>query len=144
MQSTLHRMEEAEARRRLAGSRTARLATVGADGRPHIVPIVFALDGETIYFAVDSKPKKTTNLKRLKNIAVNPSVSVLADHYEEEWTNLWWVRADGIARIVTDDSEASLAIDSLARRYPQYVTQRPDGPVVAIHIDRLTGWSGAG
>ncbi len=143
MQSTLHRVEEADARRRLAGSRTARLATVDADGRPHIVPIVFALDGETIYFAVDAKPKMTTNLKRLKNIAANPAVSVLADHYEDDWTKLWWVRADGIARVVTDDSEASRAIDALAKRYPQYVIQRPGGQVVAIHIERLKGWSGA-
>jgi PPOX class probable F420-dependent enzyme len=143
MQSTLHRVEEADAKRRLAGSRSARLATVSDDGRPHIVPIVFALDGDTLYFAVDSKPKQTTNLKRLRNIAANPAVSVLADHYEDDWTKLWWVRADGTARIVTDDSEASRAIDLLTRRYRQYVAQRPSGPVVAIHIDRLSGWTGS-
>jgi PPOX class probable F420-dependent enzyme len=135
-------MEEAEARRRFAGSRTARLATVGADGRPHVVPIVFAFDGATIYFAVDAKPKKTTSLKRLQNIAANPAVSVLADHYEDDWTKLWWVRADGTARVLTDESEAMRAIDLLARRYRQYVSQRPGGPVVAIHIDRLSGWTG--
>jgi PPOX class probable F420-dependent enzyme len=147
MQSTLHRvqerMEEVEARRRFAGSRAARLATVSVDGRPHIVPIVFALDGDTLYFAVDAKPKRTPNLQRLKNIAANPAVSVLADHYEDDWTKLWWVRADGTARVVTDDSEATRAIDLLASRYDQYMSQRPGGPVVAMHIDRLTGWSGA-
>jgi PPOX class probable F420-dependent enzyme len=137
------RMKHDEARRRFAGSRAARLATVSDDGRPHVVPIVFALDGDTLYFAVDSKPKRTTNLKRLKNIAANPEVSVLADHYEDDWTKLWWVRADGTARVVTDDSEASRAIDLLASRYEQYVSQRPGGPVVAIHIDRLAGWTGA-
>jgi PPOX class probable F420-dependent enzyme len=136
-------MEEDDARRRLAGSRAARMATVSDDGRPHVVPIVFALDGDTLFFAVDAKPKRTTNLTRLKNIAANPAVSVLADHYEDDWTKLWWVRADGTARVVTDDSEASRAIDLLTSRYQQYVTQRPGGPVVAIHIDRLTGWTGA-
>ncbi len=147
MQSTLHRMEgrmeQDEARRRFAGSRSARLATVSADGRPHVVPIVFALDGDTLYFAVDSKPKRTTHLQRLKNIAANPAVSVLADHYDDDWTRLWWVRADGTARVVTDESEANRAIDLLASRYDQYSSQRPGGPVVAIHVDRLTGWSGA-
>jgi PPOX class probable F420-dependent enzyme len=107
-----------------------------------MVPIVFALDGDTLYFAVDAKPKRMTNLKRLKNIAANPAVSVLTDHYEDDWTRLWWVRADGTARVITDDAEARFAIDLLASRYPQYVAQRPGGPVVAIHIERVTGWSG--
>jgi PPOX class probable F420-dependent enzyme len=142
MQSTLHRVEEVEALRRLARSKVAHLATVSAEGRPHIVPIVFALDGETLYFAVDAKPKKTTNLARLKNIAANPAVSVLVDHYEDDWTSLWWVRADGTAHIVTGAAEAEHAIDLLAERYQQYVTKRPGGPVVAIHIGRVTGWTG--
>jgi PPOX class probable F420-dependent enzyme len=142
MQSTLHRMEEAEARRRLAGSKVAHLATLSAEGRPHVVPIVFALEGDTLYFAIDSKPKKTTRLARLKNIAANPAVAVLADHYEDDWKKLWWVRADGTARVVTDDMEAQRAIDFLAQRYEQHATDRPGGPVVAIHIDRLTGWTG--
>jgi PPOX class probable F420-dependent enzyme len=134
-------MEAAEARRRLAGSKVAHLATVSAEGRPHIVPIVFALDGDTLYFAVDGKPKKTARLARLKNIAANPAVSVLVDHYEDDWTSLWWVRADGTAHVVTGAADAERAIDLLAKRYQQYVTERPGGPVVAIHIDRLTGWS---
>jgi PPOX class probable F420-dependent enzyme len=134
-------MEAAEARRRIADSRVARLATVGDDGRPHIVPIVFVLDGDKLYFAVDAKPKRTANLKRLKNIAANASVSVLVDHYEEDWTRLWWVRADGTARIVTDDTETHRAIELLTRRYPRYREARPPGPVVAIHIHRMSGWS---
>ena len=136
-------MEEAEARRRLAGSRVAHLATVSADGRPHIVPIVFALDGDTLYFAVDAKPKKTTRLARLKNIEANPTVSVLVDHYEDDWTRLWWVHVDGTAHVITDDAEAQRAIGRLAKRYEQHATDRPGGPVVAIHIDRVTGWTGA-
>jgi len=142
MQSTLHRVEEAEARRRLAGSKVAHLATVSAEGRPHVVPIVFALEGDTLYFAVDYKPKKTTRLARLKNIAANPAVSVLVDHYEDDWTKLWWVRADGAARVVTDDTEAQRALDLLAKRYAQHAAERPGGPVVAIQIDRVTGWTG--
>jgi len=136
-------VESHEAKQRLAGSKVARLATVSGDGRPHIVPFVFALDGDTLYFAVDAKPKKTANLKRLKNIAANPAVSVLADHYEDDWTRLWWVRADGTARVITDMAEARHATDLLVNRYSQYRVNRPEGAVVAIHIVRLTGWSGS-
>ena len=127
---------------RLAGSTVARLATVGKNGQPHIVPIVFALDIDRVYFAVDAKPKKTTNLQRLKNIASNPAVSVLADHYEDDWSRLWWVRADGTARVVTDSTEAERAIDLLAKKYEQHRRARPPGTVVAIHLDRVTGWTG--
>jgi PPOX class probable F420-dependent enzyme len=136
-------VERAEAITRLAGSPVARLATVGGDGRPHLVPIVFAIDEDTIYFAVDAKPKKTTELKRLENIAANPAVCVLVDHYEDDWKKLWWVRADGTARVVTERAEAEHATDLLANRYAQYRNTRPAGPVVAIHIDRLTGWTGS-
>ncbi|MDQ2923605.1 MAG: TIGR03668 family PPOX class F420-dependent oxidoreductase [Candidatus Dormibacteraeota bacterium] len=137
-------MEQKEAMQRLAGSAVARLATVDEHGKPHVVPIVLAVAGHTLYFAVDPKPKKTLDLKRLKNINANPAVAVLADHYEDDWTKLWWVRADGTARVVTDSAEAARATDLLASRYSQYRDARPPGPVVAIHIDRLTGWNGAG
>jgi PPOX class probable F420-dependent enzyme len=134
-------VESHQARERLAASLVARLATVGNDGKPHIVPMVFALDGDTIYFAVDAKPKQSTNLQRLRNIAANPKVSVLVDHYEDDWTKLWWVRADGTAHVVTDPANARRATDLLVAKYAQYRTARPEGPVVAIHIDRITGWS---
>jgi PPOX class probable F420-dependent enzyme len=136
-------MNSEDAMQRLAASKVAHLATVGEDGQPHIVPFAFALDGNTLYFAVDAKPKTTTNLKRLRNITANPAVSVLVDHYEDDWSKLWWVRADGTARVVADPAEAERATDLLANRYAQYRTARPPGPVVAIHIDRVTGWSGA-
>jgi PPOX class probable F420-dependent enzyme len=136
-------LNEKDAMRRLAQSKVAHLATVGEDGRPHLAPFVFALDRDTVYFAVDAKPKTTPNLKRLRNIAANPAVSVLVDHYEDDWSKLWWVRADGTARLVADPAEAERAIELLANRYAQYKAARPHGPVVAIHIDRLTGWSGA-
>jgi PPOX class probable F420-dependent enzyme len=130
-----------EARQHLAASTVARLATLGEDGKPHIVPMVFALEGDIVYFAVDAKPKKSTNLKRLRNIAANPAVSVLADHYEDDWTKLWWVRADGTAHVINDMADARRAADLLVTKYAQYRSARPEGPVVAVHIDRITGWS---
>jgi PPOX class probable F420-dependent enzyme len=114
-----------------------RLATVTSDGSPHIVPIVFALEGDVIYTAVDAKPKSTTSLRRLDNIAANPTVAVLADHYADDWARLWWVRADGRAH-VTDDVDQPIRL--LAERYPQYRAEPPPGPVIAIEVQRWTGW----
>lgn len=132
-------------RRRLGQARVAHLATVGPGGRPHLVPITFALEGDRIFFAVDAKPKRTAHLQRLRNIAANPSVSVLADHYDDDdWGSLWWVRADGRAAVLGAGAEADLAIHLLANRYSQYRQARPPGPVVAISIDRITGWEAAG
>jgi PPOX class probable F420-dependent enzyme len=136
-------MEATEAQRRFGEARVARLATVGIDGRPHIVPITFALDGGVLYFAVDAKPKRTTNLKRLRNIAANPAVSILADHYEDDWGKLWWVRVEGRARVITNGADAERAIDLLASRYEQYRRSRPAGPVVAATIERWSSWSGS-
>jgi PPOX class probable F420-dependent enzyme len=134
-------MDTTEMWRRVAAARVARLATADADGRPHIVAISFVLDDQTLYFAVDAKPKRTTNLKRLRNIATNPAVSILMDHYEEEWKSLWWVRLDGTARVVTEEAEGERALDLLAQRYVQYRAARPAGPVVAVSIERMTGWA---
>ena len=135
-------MTEAEARRRFATAEVARLATVGPDGRPHVVPIVFAVAGDTIYSAVDHKPKRTTALKRLANVVENPSVAVLADHYERDWRRLWWVRADGTGRVLEPgDEEARSAVALLADRYPQYRERPPAGPVLAVDVKRWTGWS---
>lgn len=117
----------------------ARLATVGADGTPHLVPIVFAVAGDLIYSSVDAKPKRTRKLKRLANIALNPRVSVLADHYEDDWSRLWWVRADGVARVL---DESLAAVRALADRYEQYRSAPPAGPFVEITVDRWTAWSG--
>ena len=134
-------MDAREMRSRVAAARVARFASVDADRRPHIVPITFALEGEVLYFAVDAKPKRTTNLKCLRNIAANPAVSILIDHYEDEWEGLWWVRLDGTARVVTAPDESNQALDLLAQRYPQYLAIRPAGPVVAVAIESMTGWS---
>jgi PPOX class probable F420-dependent enzyme len=131
----------AEMNRPLDASVVARLATVNADGRPHIVPISFALDVQVLYFAVDAKPKMSTDLKRLRNIAANPAVAVLVDHYEDDWDKLWWIRLDGSAGIVTDHDEIERALDLLESRYEQYRANRPGGPVVAVSIERRSGWS---
>ena len=136
-------MDARTLRERLSEARVARLATADPAGKPHIVPITFAVEGDTIYFAVDAKPKRTTDLKRLRNIAANPAVSVLIDHYEDDWSRLWWVRIDGAARIIGDGDEADRAIDLLVSRYPQYALARPAGPAVAISIDQISEWSGA-
>lgn len=134
-----------EARRRFGAAAVARLASVDAAGVPHLVPITFAVLGETIYSAVDRKPKRTRALRRLANIAANPRVAVLADHYEDDWERLWWVRADGSARVLDAASaEAREALGALAARYERYRAQAPPGPVVAIDVERWTGWSADG
>ena len=127
-----------QARELFAAARVARLATVSPDGRPHLVPIVFAIDGDVIYTVVDAKPKRTTALQRLANIAANPAVSVLVDEYREDWTQLWWVRADGTARVLADPTDA---ISLLATRYPQYRATPPPGPAVAITVVAWSGWA---
>jgi PPOX class probable F420-dependent enzyme len=134
------KLDTDEARHRFVESRVARLATVSADGRPHIVPIVFVVDGQVLFSAVDAKPKSTRALQRLANIATNPQVAVLADRYAEEWTQLWWARADGLGRL-TSGAEATAALGMLVARYPQYQVQPPPGPVLAVDITRWSGWS---
>jgi PPOX class probable F420-dependent enzyme len=131
-----------DARALLDTARVARLATVGEGGQPHLVPVTFAVDGDLIYIAIDHKPKTTTNLKRLHNISHNPRVSLLADHYEEDWSRLWWVRVDGQASVhgsVASDGKGPL--DLLAHKYDQYVEHRPDGPVISIEVTRWTAWA---
>src|SRR5215831_8643736 len=129
------------ARRRFAGARVAVLATVSRDGRPHLVPVTFAVAGDVIYTAVDAKPKSTRDLRRLSNIRHDPRGSVLADRYDVDWAALWWVRADGAAAIIDDPAEMTGPLRLLARRYRQYQASPPAGPVIAIAVTRWTGWS---
>jgi PPOX class probable F420-dependent enzyme len=138
-------MTAEEARRRFAEARVARLATADAEGRPHVVPIAFAVAGDTVYHAVDAKPKRTTRLRRLANAAANPRVALLADHYDDaDWEALWWVRGDGRARVLdTAAEEAVGAVDLLVERYAQYRDARPAGPVIAVDVARWSGWSAA-
>ncbi|MCC5577715.1 TIGR03668 family PPOX class F420-dependent oxidoreductase [Microtetraspora sp. AC03309] len=130
-----------DARRLLGGARVARLATVSGAGVPHLVPITFALDGDTIVTAVDHKPKTTTNLRRIRDIRENPNVCVLADHYADNWDELWWVRADGYATIAEDDAERAPALASLAGKYAQYRDRPPAGPVIMIQVTAWNSWS---
>ncbi|HZC72649.1 MAG TPA: TIGR03668 family PPOX class F420-dependent oxidoreductase [Jatrophihabitans sp.] len=134
------RLDTGNARAKFAAARVARLATASADARPHLVPIVFALADDLLYTAVDAKPKTTTSLRRLANIAANPAVAVLVDHYDDDWTQLWWARADGTARVVEGD-EAAVAVQLLTARYPVYKAQPPPGPVLAIDVTHWSGWS---
>jgi PPOX class probable F420-dependent enzyme len=161
-------MSPAEARRRFAAARVARLATADAAGRPHLVPVVFAVDGDRVYSVVDAKPKRTTALRRLANVAENPAVALLVDHYDDaEWGALWWVRAEGRGRVLEPEAgeavgaagvagagvaaayeageaagdeagEAARAVQLLRERYPQ---QHAVGAVLAVDVQRWTGWS---
>ena len=137
------RLAAAEARQRFEAAAVARLATVGPAGRPHLVPVTFAVEGDIIYTAVDAKPKRGPRLQRLRNIAVNPHVALLADHYDPDWDRLWWVRADGLATIQEQPSAVSGLPGLLAGRYPQYREQPPTGPVIRVAVRRWTGWSAA-
>ena len=129
-------------RARFDSARVARLATVDARNRPHLVPVCFALDGDTIVSAVDAKPKTTTALRRLANVRVNPAVSLLVDHYDDDWSRLWWARADGDARVVDAGTPAHhRAIALLVARYTQYRDALPRGPVIAVAVRSWRGWS---
>lgn len=136
-------MSPEEARARFAAARVARLATADATGRPHLVPIAFAVAGDTIYSTVDAKRKRSRTLRRLTNVRVNPAVSLLVDHWDEEdWDRLWWVRADGRGRVLgPDDTEALRAVELLRERYPR---QQADGEMLAVAVERWTGWTAAG
>ncbi len=140
-------MQQDEARRRFAAARVARLATADATGRPHLVPVTFAVgdgDGEEIYSAIDTKPKTSRRLKRLANIEANPAVTLLVDHYAEDWAALWWVRADGRARVEHEGPAARRAVEALVAKYPQYRETAPEGPVVVVTVTAWRGWAASG
>jgi len=135
------RLPEDQARARFAGVPVARLGTADAQGKPHVVVVTFAVDGDTVYTAVDQKPKSGTNLKRLRNVAENPQVTMLADHYNDDWDKLWWVRADGRAAILDDQRQMAGPLRLLADRYWQYREAPPPGPVLAVTVERWSGWA---
>jgi PPOX class probable F420-dependent enzyme len=125
---------------RFAGARVARLATLTPDG-PRLVPVTFAWHRDTAVWAVDRvKPKRHTRLRRLDDLAADARVALLADHYAEDWAELWWVELQGTAAIL-EGEEAAAALDALAERYPRYRSERPPGPVVAVTPRRWTWWS---
>jgi PPOX class probable F420-dependent enzyme len=136
------RLDPAEARDRFVRSPVLRLATAGADGRPHLVPCTFAVDGSgRVVIGIDSKPKTSANLRRLRNISEDPRVSLLVDQYDDDWTRLWWVRADGTAAIERAGAEHAAHWDLLRARYPQYAGQVLDGPVIVVTVGSWTGWA---
>jgi PPOX class probable F420-dependent enzyme len=139
--------------RRLVGDASVgRLATVAADGRPHLVPICFVLLGDTVYSAVDHKPKSTTRLRRLENLRDTGSACLLVDHYDSDWSRLWWIRLDGVGRVIPHDRDPDpgrlahrrMVLASLADKYEQYAATPPAGPVMAIDITEWRGWSADG
>lgn len=141
-------MDRRTAIERVRAARVGRMATVRADGSPHVVPFVFALveDGDrvTLYWTVDDKPKRSRRLRRLENLEREPRVEVVVDGYAEEWTELWWVRVTGRGRVVSDDAERGVALEALREKYEPYAALAEDADVVAIDVDRLSAWRGSG
>lgn len=134
------KLSPAEARDRFAAARVARLATVSADGVPHLVPVTFAVRDDVVVFAVDHKPKSSVALRRLRNIAENPAVCFLADGYAEDWSRLWWARADGVARVEPPGAEP---VAWLVAKYEQYAERPPEHAVVVTDVHTWSGWAGA-
>jgi PPOX class probable F420-dependent enzyme len=126
---------------RLTSARVARLATTDADGRPHLVPIVFAIDGDTVYTRVDRKPKRSRTLRRIENARARPDVTILVDHYEDDWSQLWWIRLRGRARVLDSGEERDRALHLLAEKYQQYKDEPLEGPVLAVDIVETRSWS---
>jgi PPOX class probable F420-dependent enzyme len=134
-------LPSASERRFLEQRRIAHLATADRSGEPHLVPVCFALTGATLYITIDEKPKRRGGLKRLRNIAENPSVAVTADHYDEDWTKLGWVMLRGRAEILTQGAEHDEAQELLRERYPQLRAMAiAELPVIALRIARVTSW----
>ncbi len=133
-------MAENDAAAMFAESPVAMLATVGPDGKPHVVPVVFAIHHNVVYTAVDAKRKSTQRLRRLANIEGNPQVSMLVDHYADDWSQLWWVRADGVAAIHYSGEEMAAGYALLRKKYVQYQRIALDGPVVTVEVQRWASW----
>jgi PPOX class probable F420-dependent enzyme len=134
-----------ELRRRVTAAPVARLATLRRDGTPRLVPVTFAVVDDLLCFAVDTvKPKRDTRLARLADIDRDPRVALLVDHYADDWSALWWVRADGLARVLEPGEPAARdAVAALCARYAQYAERPPAGPVLAVAVNRWSGWSAA-
>jgi PPOX class probable F420-dependent enzyme len=137
-------MTEFDVESAFANAPVAVLATVGADGAPHVVPVVFAVrtsgEATTVYTAVDAKRKSTQRLRRLANITANPRVSLLVDHYDTDWTQLWWIRADGVAAVHHGGEEMAVGYAALRHQYPQYDRVALDGPVVTVTVTHWSSW----
>ena len=125
----------------IRGARTAHLATSDNSGQPHVIPICFVFDGKHFYSPIDEKPKRTTKLKRLRNIAENPNVALVIDHYEENWRKLGYVLLFGKARILSSGAKHRRAVKLLRRKYPQYRAMTIDErPMIVIAPKRIVSW----
>ncbi len=138
---------DASSRALLGSARVAHLATADQYARPHVVPIVFVLDGDHLYFPLDRKPKREDDwhmLRRVRNIETNGRVSIVVDHYDEDWTKLAWVLLEGVATILETGDEREAAAAGLTAKYPQYQGGGLDGrPIVRVVIERAVQWSGS-
>ena len=131
----------------LDARRVAHLATADADGVPHVVPVCFALVGDTLYMTIDEKPKRVIDrrLKRLRNIAENPAVAIVADRYDEDWTRLGWIMLHGRAEILLEGTEHARAQARLRTRYPQLNEMNIEGlAVIAVRLERVSSWGDLG
>jgi PPOX class probable F420-dependent enzyme len=137
-------VERTEALRRLGAARVGRFASLGPRGAPHIVPVTFAIVDRFVVHMVDYKPKTTTRLQRLKNIEAAPTASLLVDHYDEDWSNLWWVRVDGAVVVEADGDRWERARSALAAKYSRYREMPPNGPAICLAMDKVTYWESGG
>ena len=132
----------------LSAAPVGHLATADAAGRPHVIPVCFASDGRRIYSALDAKPKRgqPADLRRVRNIRANPRVSLVIDHYEPDWSKLWYLLVSGAADLIAaGDDEHTAAIALLRAKYPQYRAMAlDDNPVIRITPQRAVGWTGSG
>ena len=136
------RLDPGDARSRFAAAPVLRLATTGADHQPHLVPCTFVVDDAgRVAIGIDNKPKTSARLRRLRNIGENPRVSLLVDHYADDWTRLWWARADGTAVVERAGDDHAAHWRQLAAKYQQYRGQALDGPVIVVTVESWSGWS---
>jgi PPOX class probable F420-dependent enzyme len=132
----------AGAKRLLHAARVAHLATADKSGQPHVIPICFVLDGKHFYSPIDEKPKRTTKLKRLKNIAENPNVALVIDRYDQDWSKLAYVLIFGTARLLHSGKIYRQAVALLRRKYPKYRGMAIDErPMIVITPKRIVRWS---
>jgi PPOX class probable F420-dependent enzyme len=135
------RLSAEQARARFADSPVAVLGTVDATGAAHLVPVTYVVSGDLVFIAIDDKPKRDQDLKRLRNIAAEPRVSLLAQHYQEDWSGLWWARADGTARVIDPADMPFAVLGGLMGRYAWYRTHQPNGPVIEVTVQKWSGWA---
>lgn len=128
----------------LLRGRRGYLATIGPDGSPHLIPVCFTWAGDVIWTAIDSKPKSTDELQRLKDVARDPRTAFIVDRWDEDWSKLSWLQARGAATVIEEGAEVSKTRAALKDKYPQYRDVAVEGPVIRIDVDRWIGWSAAG